>query len=216
MVASVLIKYLYLCLLEDRRETTPEKSASSVAVEQKELQEQQQQQQQVETVATSEPRFQQLLTATAESRSIVASQLTHATGVELTSQLAASGESQLLLAVDRPTAETVMLGTASAAEVEPPSPHDGAVAVDHLERTTRLLTRRFALSTVGNIIQVYCIRQVNGVKLADILFSLHVCLCVRPSVCAQSVFRCKYLENGLRQRLGTNYQLIGNGLWRIE
>jgi len=30
-------------------------------------------------------------------------------------------------------------------------------------------------------------RQVNGVKLADILFSLLcVCLCVRPSVCVDS------------------------------
>ena len=43
------------------------------------------------------------------------------------------------------------------------------------------------------------IHQVNGVKLADILFSLVcVCVCIRPSVCAHSVFRCKYLENGLR------------------
>jgi len=25
------------------------------------------------------------------------------------------------------------------------------------------------------------------------------------------IFRCKYLENGLRWRLGTNYPLIGNG-----
>jgi len=37
-----------------------------------------------------------------------------------------------------------------------------------------------------------------------------------PSVCEHSVFRSKYLENGLRQRLGTNYPLIGKGLWRIE
>jgi len=62
----------------------------------------------------------------------------------------------------------------------------------------------------------YYIHQVNGVKLADILFSLRVCLCVRPSICAHSVFRCKYLENGLSWRLGTNYPLIGSGLWWIE
>jgi len=33
----------------------------------------------------------------------------------------------------------------------------------------------------------FYIRQVNGVKLVDILFSLHVCLCVsvRPSVHTQ-------------------------------
>jgi len=30
------------------------------------------------------------------------------------------------------------------------------------------------------------------------------------------IFRCKYLENGLRYALGTNYPLIGNGLWRNE
>jgi len=38
----------------------------------------------------------------------------------------------------------------------------------------------------------------------------------RQSVCAHSVFRCKYLENGSTQRLGTNCPRIGNGLWRIE
>jgi len=30
------------------------------------------------------------------------------------------------------------------------------------------------------------------------------------------VFRCKYLENGLRWRLGNNYPQIGNGLWWKE
>jgi len=50
------------------------------------------------------------------------------------------------------------------------------------------------------------IRQVNGVKLADILFSL-LCVCVH--VQCTLIFRCKYLENhGLRSRLGTNYPLI--------
>jgi len=59
------------------------------------------------------------------------------------------------------------------------------------------------------------IRQVNGVKLADILFYLSFRPSIRPSVrpsirlCAL-IFRCKYLENGLRWRLGTNYPLIGN------
>jgi len=43
----------------------------------------------------------------------------------------------------------------------------------------------------------YYIRQVNGVKLTDILFSL-MSVCVHPSNCAHSVFRCKYLENSLR------------------
>ena len=55
---------------------------------------------------------------------------------------------------------------------------------------------------VGYVVGLaYYIRQVNGVKLAVILFSLmRVCVCVpvRPPVCAHSVFRCKYLENGLR------------------
>jgi len=40
---------------------------------------------------------------------------------------------------------------------------------------------------------------------------------VRMSVCPWAlIFRCKYLQKGLRWRLGTNYPLIGNGLWRIE
>jgi len=30
------------------------------------------------------------------------------------------------------------------------------------------------------------------------------------------IFICKYLENGLRYRFGTNYPLTGNGLWQIE
>jgi len=44
------------------------------------------------------------------------------------------------------------------------------------------------------------IRQVNGVKLVDILFSLLcVCRCVCVSVRERLyVFRCKYLKNGLR------------------
>jgi len=58
------------------------------------------------------------------------------------------------------------------------------------------------------------VHQVNGVKLADILFSLMsvcVCVCVRALI-----FRRKYLENGLRWRVGINYPLIGNSLWQIE
>ena len=43
---------------------------------------------------------------------------------------------------------------------------------------------------------LFYVRQVNGVKLADILFSLLcVCLCVRPWAL---IFRCKCLENDLR------------------
>jgi len=63
------------------------------------------------------------------------------------------------------------------------------------------------------VLYYFLIRQVNGVKLIDILFYLRF----RPSVwpCAL-IFRCKYLENGLRQMLGTNCPLIGNGLWWIE
>jgi len=39
-------------------------------------------------------------------------------------------------------------------------------------------------SQLISILLNYYIRQVNGVKLADILFShLCVCLCVSPSVC---------------------------------
>jgi len=39
---------------------------------------------------------------------------------------------------------------------------------------------------------------------------------VRPSSCEQSVFRCKYLETVWDSlELGTNYTLIGNGLWRL-
>jgi len=44
-------------------------------------------------------------------------------------------------------------------------------------------------------VNIYYIRQVNGVKLVDILFYLRF----RPSVCLCTlIFRCKYLENGLR------------------
>ena len=46
-------------------------------------------------------------------------------------------------------------------------------------------------------------------------YCFHFCPCV--CVCPWAlILRCKYLENSLRQRLGTNYPLIGNGLRQIE
>jgi len=55
---------------------------------------------------------------------------------------------------------------------------------------------------IAQFLRYNYIHQVNGETLADILFSLLcvcVCVSVRPSVrpCA-FIFRCKYLENGLR------------------
>jgi len=42
---------------------------------------------------------------------------------------------------------------------------------------------------------IYYIRQVNGVNWRDIMWCFFPS--VRPSICEHSVFRCKYLENGL-------------------
>ena len=142
-------------VVEDRRETTTEKTTSTVVVEQSEISHQQLQQLEVVTVASELQQQQQQLTEDAESSTIVAAQLAHV-GRELTSQLAPPAGEQLqpldaadIAAGGEPTAEMVMLRSASAADAERrPLPDDdggggGGVAVDHLERTTRIFTRRF-------------------------------------------------------------------------